>query len=396
MYRSRDSRTLRPPRAARYRSLALGYALLAAGLLLWPFEFSWPFRVVPNAVAWLPGTGGVEFRGPGLIRSAGSARPLHDAMVAGAGWTLEIWATSSSIDQSGPARIVSYSLDTQLRNFTLGQDQDSLVLRLRTTHTNLDGKPQLRVANVFHGPEPRHLVVSYDYSSERVYANGRLVAQASHRTGGFANWDPAYPLLLGNEGTGTRPWRGRLFLVALYGRALSSEEVGGNHRAGIPSASPGPPGTRRATEGLVALYLFDEGNGQWIAERSGRARPLDLEIPPVVKVMSLAEREFLSTRDQGGGLDRAVNVVLLIPLGFLMDRIGGGRRRPTRAAALALLVGAGFALGMESVQYLLVARSSSLVDLVLNLTGVGMGVGLSRLLERPDAIPAPSRPPGPR
>ena len=385
MYRPRDTRTLRSPRVARYRYLALGYALLSTGLLLWPFEFSWPFSVAPNAVVWLPGTDAVELHGPGLIRTAGSAKPLHDAMVAGAGWTLEVWAAPGSVDQSGPARIVSNSLDPRLRNFTLGQDGDALVLRLRTTRTNLDGKPDLRVADVFHGPKPHHLVVAYDYAAERVYVDGRLVAQTSSRTGGFSNWDPSYPLLLGNEGTGNRPWLGRLFLVALYDRALSSQEVGSNHTAGMPSASPRSRGDR-VTEGLVALYLFDEGKGQRIADRSGRTSPLDLEIPPVVRIVKVEEREFLSRRDRGGALDRVVNVVLLIPLGFLIDRVGGGRRCPIRAGGLAFFVGAGFALGMESVQYLLVARSSSLVDLALNVTGVGVGIGLSRLLERPNGV----------
>ena len=141
----------------------------------------------------------------------------------------------------------------------------------------------------------------------------------------------------------------------------------------------------------MALYLFDEGKGRRIADRSGRTSRLDLEIPPVVRIVRIADREFLSTRDGGGTLDRVVNVILFVPLGFLIDRASGNRRRPFRGGGLVLLTGAGFTFGMESVQYFLMPRSSSLIDLVLNLVGVGVGLGLSRLLERPDAIQAASQ-----
>ena len=39
------------------------------------------------------------------------------------------------LDQTGPARIVTFSSDSGNRNFTLGQQNDSLVFRLRTPST---------------------------------------------------------------------------------------------------------------------------------------------------------------------------------------------------------------------------------------------------------------------
>lgn len=39
------------------------------------------------------------------------------------------------------------------------------------------------------------------------------------------NWDPAFPLLLGNERTGDRPWRGTVSEVYIADRAISEEEV---------------------------------------------------------------------------------------------------------------------------------------------------------------------------
>jgi hypothetical protein len=43
---------------------------------------------------------------------------------------------------------------------------------------------------------------------------------------GLNNWDTDFPLLLGNEQTGDRPWQGTVSEVSLTDRALSEEEVG--------------------------------------------------------------------------------------------------------------------------------------------------------------------------
>ena len=41
----------------------------------------------------------------------------------------------------------------------------------------------------------------------------------------LSSWDPTFPLILGNEGTGDRPWRGRILELSIADRALSEEEV---------------------------------------------------------------------------------------------------------------------------------------------------------------------------
>ena len=43
--------------------------------------------------------------------------------------------------------------------------------------------------------------------------------------GGLDTWDHTYPLILGNESTGDRPWLGRLVSVVIYDRALEPDEA---------------------------------------------------------------------------------------------------------------------------------------------------------------------------
>lgn len=46
-----------------------------------------------------------------------------------------------------------------------------------------------------------------------------------HRTNNFSNWDSTFPLLIGNEGTGDRPWNGMISQIYFANRSLSLAEI---------------------------------------------------------------------------------------------------------------------------------------------------------------------------
>lgn len=93
------------------------------------------------------------------------------------------------------------------------------------------------------------------------------------------NWNPDFPFQVGNEATLDRPWIGKVYLVAIYSRALSSEEVYLNFKAGHYSK-----GGDRIKDGLVAFYDFKEGSGKIINDGSSFDAPLDLTIYDPAKV----------------------------------------------------------------------------------------------------------------
>ena len=51
------------------------------------------------------------------------------------------------------------------------------------------------------------------------------VAPFALRSGNLCNWDGQFPLLLGNEDTGNRPWSGRLSLLQIANRAVNDAEA---------------------------------------------------------------------------------------------------------------------------------------------------------------------------
>lgn len=172
---------------------------------------------------------GVHLDGDAALETPGAA-PEVAGRVDDA-FTLEAWVRSGDPAQDGPARIVSSSDGTDLAdvNVHLGQERHCLSIRIGVG----DGDAEwLLVDRVFDRPRRAwHLVVTYERGTVRAYVDGRLRARA--RTGGDGlDWDPGRPLLVGDEATGDRGFRGDVYLVALYDRALTPAEVRRNLAAG--------------------------------------------------------------------------------------------------------------------------------------------------------------------
>lgn len=90
----------------------------------------------------------------------------------------------------------------------------------------------------------------------------------------FSNWDPTYRLLLGNEGSMNRPWRGTFHLLAVYDRTLNSDEIRTHFSLGPLSHSQ----QGRAQQGLVLYYDFSEQGGDIIHDRAVKGTATDLFI----------------------------------------------------------------------------------------------------------------------
>jgi hypothetical protein len=71
-----------------------------------------------------------------------------------------------------------------------------------------------------------------------MYLDGAEVA-AGTTGGSLENWTTGFPLAVGNEISGDRPWLGSVHLVAMYDRALAPADVMQNFAAGPnPTSEP--------------------------------------------------------------------------------------------------------------------------------------------------------------
>jgi Concanavalin A-like lectin/glucanases superfamily/VanZ like family len=333
------------------RAILALYLLAMLAFFLWPFEFGFECRTCRNEARLVADEGRVEFPGKGVVRSVAPPVGLYERLTEGDGLTVEAWLTSAGLDQTGPARIVSYSLDPEHRNFTLGQEGGDLVFRLRTTATDLNGTAsEVVVPGVVEPGKRQHVVVSFDFSAFRVFVDGALRARTPAPGGTLSNWDPDYPLVIGNEATGDRPWLGTVDRVRIYDRPVHPGET---------------------DPGAVAAFEFSGNSGDVVPDASGVRPPSHLERPEVFRNADGAE---LLTPKPRGAADFAGNFVLFVPFGaalflLLRDRLGDWRR-----SAAAVFVGTLLAAtALESAQFFVPARTSSIIDWASGVLGSMIG-----------------------
>lgn len=166
--------------------------------------------------------------GSGMAAAADTS--LFEACRSSGALTIEATLRPANITQEGPARIVSYSSDPSSRNFTLGQQQGKLLLRLRTPQTGPNGtNPEIELCPV-QTNRAHHVIVTYTNGCLCCYVDGAKLLESSKVQGDFSNWAPHH-LVFGDEWNGERNWAGTLEGVALFSRALDADEVKREHEA---------------------------------------------------------------------------------------------------------------------------------------------------------------------
>jgi hypothetical protein len=144
--------------------------------------------------------------------------------------TVEAVIRPDHLKLSGPARIVTFSSSAYSRNFTLGQEQDKLIFRLRTPKAGENGyNPETTICSISVGA-PLHVAITYRPGRLAGFVDGKEVYQGESVQGDFSNWAPHH-LLFGDEFDGSREWAGTLEGVAIYNRALEPDEI--QHNAAL-------------------------------------------------------------------------------------------------------------------------------------------------------------------
>jgi len=181
---------------------------------------------------------GMEWVQGGLKNVSGKAqasptdsRKLFDAVSPAGQFSVEAWLIPDNLTQDGPARIVSYSTSTSVRNFMIGQAAGDYRGRVRSSISNANGDPALDGAAPDVTTQLQHVVLTFDPATGRkLYVNGQVSAQENAPA--TLGWTNDQLFVLGNEVTNDRLWKGVFELVAIHKKALSSAEVQQNFAAG--------------------------------------------------------------------------------------------------------------------------------------------------------------------
>ena len=180
------------------------------------------------------GSWGVTFSDGGKAQSSSGSEKLHDLIKLTGEYSVEAWVIPGNVAQED-SRIVTYSGNSQDRNFALVQTLYDYEFYSRTSNSDAGGAPLINTPSMDEVLQAtlQHVVVTYDsIEGRRVYVNGELIVEDAE--GGDLNgWDPAYVLAVGNEVVNGRAWEGTVRLLAIHNRVLTEEQVVTNFEAGV-------------------------------------------------------------------------------------------------------------------------------------------------------------------
>lgn len=320
-------------------------ALLGYLLILAFFAFR-PFQPIPGRLygkvgsPWDDARSVAHFLPGNALEASRGVSALRKALVKSGQLTIETVLQTDSLDQGGPARIVTFSRSVMERNFTLGQSGNALVFRLRTSETEYDGQHRnLLVPGVLDPQRMQHLVVTYDGSRVRLYVDGQLHPESLGLGGDFSGWGRNHVLAFGDEPPGGRAWCGRLQHVAMYDRALAPDEV-----ATLGEGTP--------VSGAV-----------WVFEGGENVRPLNYR------------NVFVTIDGDAYNLDDCLaNIFGFVPLGLLVYFVLPAHLKTRRAVLLfPALLGLFISGIFELTQRGIYGRVPTLLDIAYNLLGAACG-----------------------
>lgn len=189
-----------------------------------------PISLQIEGMEWVDGGGLRNVSGKAQANLVDSQK-LFNMITPVGEYSIEAWVIPDNNAQDGPARMVSYSEDTQVRNFTLGQNAIYYQLRNRSAGTGANGTPAIEALDPQVATNLTHVVTTFDVASGRkVYINGQLSIEEN--VPDTLDWLDTQLLVIGNEVTNDRIWQGVFRLVAIHNKALSGAEIQQNFDAG--------------------------------------------------------------------------------------------------------------------------------------------------------------------
>lgn len=238
--------TLSKAETKRYREGLLAYYNFAYNPELVAYDVSGygeplNLRMVQSSSYQWKKEGELTLQSNASLASFNQARKIVQDIKSTNEFSFECWIRPLEPDAPGTSRVLSLGSSDYNIGFVLDQKYDngnsgkSLVYtaRLNTESTSQTGYPVLTQSeSAGTGINLHHIVFVRSASgNERLWVDGNIVAEG-FRPGNLNSWSESFFLRMGNESDLTLPWKGCLYVVAIYKKALGKDAILKNYSAG--------------------------------------------------------------------------------------------------------------------------------------------------------------------
>ena len=190
--------------------------------------------VTPALCTWIPGSNGMSIASGGSVKSSASTSRISSACISSGKVTAEVWIEPASITCT-ESPIIGFGADSTHMNFILAQNAGNLLFYIRTGVSDSRGRPPAATLTAPLKKLVTHVVATFDGTTATVYMNAASVGQSGLSAGNLNPWQ-SHPIQMAQLTGFGSPWAGKVFLAAVYSRALTGAEINANYAAG-PSPS---------------------------------------------------------------------------------------------------------------------------------------------------------------
>jgi len=118
----------------------------------------------------------LNFNNASTISSLKIGKKMCEDILQQQQFTIEVLASNFDFSLSGPARIISNSTDPSNRNFTLGQEKEDIVFRVRSFRNGVNGSNlAVKTQGDLLQSGENHIVASYGHGKATLVLNGKNV-----------------------------------------------------------------------------------------------------------------------------------------------------------------------------------------------------------------------------
>jgi VanZ family protein len=336
--------------------------------------------VATNDVAWVSDPPAIEFRGNGVAYTG--VLSLPDSVTPNQAATLFlVLDPNRGSAQRGFQIIATFNSGDSQSQFAVAQWRRHLIVMNGDNYDHSMGRPRLTTEIADDADRFVFLAIRLGSGSSELFVDG-VRTSAVNSTFNLPADETKLRLILGDSLELQNAWSGRIAGFALFQDRLPEAELSrawqhwsAHHRFSL-----------EAPAAASVYYNFAQPPGAEVVDLSGRGN--DLLLPQIRKPL---QPNFASLSLQpSSAQDMIVNVLGFMPFGFLLAWVlGSGSRLTGGRMLIVVVIVSGLLSGVIEVsQAWLPARRSSMLDLILNVSGAACGAIIHRLVYRSRVLKA--------